>query len=132
LVQQLGERGTSRRDSVRVLNFIFEQVKQALARDEEVEFAGGKLTRVKKLSRHWELIGDEPMKPWTVDWELSPEGQEELLGPLKDEERAYLEAVWKAPAPEKVERRGRKRVSARSQRAIASRPPQCNAWPCAW
>jgi hypothetical protein len=32
-----------------------------------VEFAGGKLTRVKKLSRHWELIGDEPMKPWTAE-----------------------------------------------------------------
>ena len=99
----------SRRDSVRVLNFIFEQMKQALARDEEVEFAGGKLTRVKKLSRHWELLRDEPMNPWTVDWELSPEGQEQLFGPLAKEERAYLETVWKAPKPEKRERRGRKK-----------------------
>lgn len=43
LVKKLGERGLSRRDSVRVLNFLFSEMNLALARDEEVEFAGGKL-----------------------------------------------------------------------------------------
>lgn len=34
----------SRRDSLRVLNMLLRKMNKALARDEEVEFAGGKLT----------------------------------------------------------------------------------------
>jgi hypothetical protein len=45
------------------------------------------------------------MQPWTVEWELSPEGGEQLFGPLEDGERAYREAAWKAP---EREGRGRK------------------------
>lgn len=90
----------SRRDSVRVLKLLLKEMKRALARDEEVEFPGGKLRRVKNVSRHWELLDDEPMQPWTVDWELSPGGREQLIGRLGEEERAHLEATWEPPAPE--------------------------------
>ena len=47
LISKLGEHGLSRRRSLRVLNFIFEEMKRTLARDEEVEFPCGKLLRVK-------------------------------------------------------------------------------------
>lgn len=110
LEKQLGKRGLSRRRSVQVLNLMFEELKQALARNEEVEFAGGKLTRVKKLSRHWELLRDEPMKPWTVEWELSWEGWKQLFGSESAAEEAWRFVFWEAPAPEKrAKRKGRKR-----------------------
>ena len=47
LISKLREHDLSRRRSLRVLNFIFEEMKQALARDEEVGFPCGKLLRVK-------------------------------------------------------------------------------------
>ena len=50
----------SLRGAQRILNFILDEMKQALARDEVVEFPLGWLTQVKKISPHWELIGDEP------------------------------------------------------------------------
>ena len=52
--------GLSLRGAQRILNFILDEMKQALARDEVVEFPLGWLTQVKKISPHWELIGDEP------------------------------------------------------------------------
>ena len=67
LVKKLGEHGLSRRRSLRVLNHMFREINRALARGEEVEFAGGRLLRVDpaKLSRsryneenwfaHWRL-----------------------------------------------------------------------------
>ena len=79
---------------------------------EEVEFAYGKLVRVRKsFGRWWDVVDDWPAnrQPYTVEWELSPEGRELLLGPLEREEQAYREASWKAPAPEKRGRRDRKK-----------------------
>jgi hypothetical protein len=72
LIEQLGGHGLSRRRSLRVLNYMFKQIKRALARGEKVEFAGGRLLRVDpaKVNRsryneenwpaHWPL--------WTVIW----------------------------------------------------------------
>jgi hypothetical protein len=48
LVAQLRKRALSRRQAVRILNAIFKEMKRALSRGREVEFAGGKLKRVRK------------------------------------------------------------------------------------
>ncbi|WP_348263935.1 hypothetical protein P8935_05240 [Telmatobacter sp. DSM 110680] len=111
LEKKLVEIGLSRRRSVQVLNLLFKAMNQALARDEAVEFAGGKLTRVKKLSRHWELLDDEPMNPWTVEWELTREGWKQLFGAESAAEEEWRFTFWEAPAPEKRERRGRKKAA---------------------
>ena len=63
LAEKLRERGVSRRQAVRILNLIFAEMKQTLARGRPVEFPCGTLRRVRKVSRHWEIIGDEPMRP---------------------------------------------------------------------
>jgi len=39
-----------------------------------MEFSFGSLKRVKKLSKEWLRVGDEPMSPYTVEWELDEEG----------------------------------------------------------
>jgi hypothetical protein len=114
LKKKLIERGMSRRGALRMLSFIFEEMKRALARGEAVEFAGGKLVRVRKsFGQWWDRADDWPAhrQAYTVEWELSPPVQEQLCGPLEKEERAYLEAVWEAPEAEKRERRGRKKGS---------------------
>lgn len=81
LIGELRRRGLSRRRAKRILNFIFAEMSKALARDEAVEFPFGWLEREKKISRHWELIGDEPMKPYTVSHYTDQEGVA-LLGGL--------------------------------------------------
>ena len=43
LVSKLGERGVSRRLAVRILDLVFEEMSQALARGESVEFPFGYL-----------------------------------------------------------------------------------------
>ena len=50
LVDKLRERGLSRRDSVRVLNVILEEMAKALRRGERVEFPLGALRRVRHQS----------------------------------------------------------------------------------
>ena len=67
-------------------NEVFGEMNQALARGRPVEFPCGKLRRVKKVSRRWELIG---VKPYTVEWVPSWEGLKLFLG---REEAA--EAAW--------------------------------------
>ena len=105
------KRGMSRRDAVRMINFIFKELKRALARNDEVEFACGTLLRVRKSFGEWWGSHDWPahLQGYTVEWELSPAGEELLCGPLDEEERAYLEAIREPAAPEKRERRGRKK-----------------------
>lgn len=68
LIARLKGCGLSRRRAKRILNFVFEEMKHALARNEPVEFPPGWLVREKRISRHWELIRDEPMKPYTVEF----------------------------------------------------------------
>jgi hypothetical protein len=112
LTRNLMKRGMSRRDAVRTINFIFKELKRALARNEEVEFAGGRLVRVRKsFGKSWDEDDDWPahLQGHTVEWQLSPAGQELLCGPLDEEELAYLEAIRETPAAKKRERRGRKK-----------------------
>jgi nucleoid DNA-binding protein len=77
LVGKLREHGLSRRDAVRILNAIFDEMSKALARDEPVEFPFGVLV---KLSKRWEMMDDEPMKPDTVEHLLFAEGGQLLDG----------------------------------------------------
>jgi hypothetical protein len=52
----------------------------ALRRGEEVEFPFGQMRRVKHLSKRWLMMGDEPMKPYSVEHELDAEGERLLNG----------------------------------------------------
>jgi hypothetical protein len=108
LVKQLQKAGFSRRQSVDVITVILDQMITALRRGEAVEFPFGKLVRVRKsFGEWWDSLHDWPAnrEPYTVECELSPEGREQLNGPLGKEERACLKALWEAPAPEKGKRR---------------------------
>jgi hypothetical protein len=113
----IADLGLSRRQSVLVMNVMLEEMIAALKRGCEVEFPFGKLTRVKRhFGQWWDKFDDYPAhrQPWTVEFELSPAGQEQLFGPQEKAERAYLEAAWKPPAREKRERGGKKQRRVRS------------------
>jgi hypothetical protein len=53
-------------------------MKKALRRGRVVQFPFGSLKRVKKLSKEWLRVGDEPMSPYTVEHELDEEGERQL------------------------------------------------------
>lgn len=74
LAGKLREVGVSRRDAVRILNVVFREMGKALRRGKYVEFPFGHLKAVKKLSQRWEMLNDEPMRPYTVEHELDEEG----------------------------------------------------------
>ena len=77
LVEKLQERGLSRRQAVRILNEIFEEMSHALERGEDVEFPFGKLRRVKRhFGKRWEAVDDWPANrnPYTAEWELDEPG----------------------------------------------------------
>jgi hypothetical protein len=65
---------------VRIVNFIFAEMGKALKRGREVAFPFGRLKRVKKLSKEWLRVDDEPMSPYTAEWELDEEGDRQLNG----------------------------------------------------
>jgi len=70
LEKELVERGLSRRRSVQVLNLLLKEMKRALARDEAVVFAGGKLARARKsFGKRWDADDDWPAnrQGYTVD-----------------------------------------------------------------
>jgi hypothetical protein len=93
LIAQLKERGLSRRRSLRVLNHIFREIEQALARGEEVEFAGGRLLRAApwRLSRRWYNEEDWPADwpLWTVVWVPHWEMLLRCLGPEEAQKKAF-------------------------------------------
>ncbi len=83
LVVKLRERGLSKRDSVRILNFIFAAMAKTLKRGGVVPFPFGKLKRVKRhFHRWWDHVGDYPANrsPYTVEHELDEEGERLLNG----------------------------------------------------
>ena len=85
LVGKLRKRGLSRRDSVRILNFVLREMAQALKRDEPVEFPLGALRRVRhqrSKKRGWFLgkITTIYKRPYTVKHELDEEGYKLLNG----------------------------------------------------
>ena len=112
LVGKLKERGFSRRQSVLVLNIILDRMIYGLNRGWEVEFPFGKLTRIRKsFGQWWDAVDDWPAnrEPCAVEWELSREGWKQLFGAESAAEEEWRFAFWKAPEPEKRERRGRKK-----------------------
>jgi hypothetical protein len=83
LVAQLQKRGLSRRGALRVLNFIFAEMKKQLQRGRAVEFPFGKLKRVKKrFGKYWDDYDDWPAhrQPYSVEWELDEAGERLLNG----------------------------------------------------
>ena len=77
LVAELRKRGVSRRLAVRILNLVFREMSQALARGKEVEFPFGKLRRVRRhFSADWDRADDWPAnrQGYTVEWELNRAG----------------------------------------------------------
>ncbi|MGA8731604.1 MAG: hypothetical protein WB608_22790, partial [Terracidiphilus sp.] len=97
LEKGLAEQGHSRRCSVEILNAIFEAMIYGLKRGESVEFPFGKLTRARKqFGQWWDHADDWPAhrEPYEVKWQFSPEGEEQMRGPLEKGERAYLKAIW--------------------------------------
>jgi hypothetical protein len=80
LVGKLGEIGVSRRLAVRILKLVFEEMGLALRRGEYVEFPFGYLKAEKRLSRRWQAIGDEPMRPYFIDHFLDEAGKRLLEG----------------------------------------------------
>jgi len=84
---------------VRVLDLVFDEMRRELERGREVEFPFGCLKRVKRVSREWELIGDEPMKPYTVEHQLDAAGYKLLNGEGDPDELALItfERTGKVP-----------------------------------
>jgi len=85
LVGKLRELGLSRRDAVRTLNFVFDEMTQALRRGEKVEFPFGTLLQVRHQhakKRGWflEKIITIYKRPYTVKHELDEEGYKLLNG----------------------------------------------------
>jgi len=79
LIDKLRERGLSRRNSVRILNFVLDEMTQALRRGEKVEFPFGTLLRVRHQhakKRGWflEKIITIYKKPYSVKHELDEKG----------------------------------------------------------
>jgi hypothetical protein len=73
LVEKLQEQGLSRRDAVRILNFVIDEMVKALRRGEEVEFPFGKLKRVKRhFSKWWDEMDDTPANrsPYAIVYQL--------------------------------------------------------------
>ena len=73
LIQKLRERGVSHRAASLILNAMFREMAEALARDEEVDFGLGKLQRYRHprpRKRGWYLgrITTIYQKPYTVRW----------------------------------------------------------------
>lgn len=87
LVGMLRKRGLSRRDSVRILNLVIDEMTQALKRGEEVEFPFGTLRRVRhqhRKKRGWflEKIMTIYKKRYTVKHELDAKGYKLLNGKI--------------------------------------------------
>ncbi len=77
LVEKLQERGYSRRQAVRILDFVFREMSKALARGEDVEFPLGWLTRERRhFSDYWDDVDDWPAnrQGYTVEWYLDEAG----------------------------------------------------------
>jgi len=107
LVSDLGKHGVSRRLAVALLDFVFKEMRQALARNEEVEFPFGRLVRVKQVNRRWELAGDEPVNAYTVEHELDAAGYKLLPGEKDPAELAFLIREDRLRRPLKAPRTGK-------------------------
>lgn len=85
LVDKLRERGLSRRDSVSIVKFVFDEMAKALKRGELVEFPLGALRRVrhqrsKQRGRFLGKVRTIYKRRYTVKHELDEEGHNLLNG----------------------------------------------------
>jgi nucleoid DNA-binding protein len=83
IVRKLQERGLSRRQSVKILNSILDEVAAALARGEDVEFPLGSLKRVHhphKKTHGWFLGRNTTIykKPYTVALDVDARSEKML------------------------------------------------------
>ena len=79
MIDKLRQRGLSRRDSARIVRFVFDEMAEALKRGENVEFPLGTLRRVRHQRpkrRGWflERIMTIYKRPYTVKYELDEKG----------------------------------------------------------
>lgn len=82
LVVKLQERGCSRRQSVEILNTVFDEMSEALKRGKRVEFPFGYLVKV-PTEKYWQSklpMGERPRRPYTVVHELDATGNRLLNG----------------------------------------------------
>ena len=96
LVAKLRKLGLSRRESVRILNKVINEMTEALRRGEEVEFPFGTLQRVRHQhpkTRGWFLdrLTSTYKKPYTVKHELDEKGCK-LLDEKKEESGLYCKS----------------------------------------
>ena len=91
LIEKLREHGLSRRRSLRVLNHIFREIDRALARGEEVEFAGGRLVKLDPAalsrSNYDEQNWPAHWPNWKAVWVPTWERLKQLVGPEEAEAR---------------------------------------------
>ena len=98
IVRKLRERGLSRRDAVRILDFVLDEMSAALKRGEPVEFAAGTLKRVRHAHRQQEgrFLNRKTTiykKPYTVILEVSPAGWIPPKKATRQQER--LAELWR-------------------------------------
>lgn len=85
LVAKLQKRGCSRRQSVEILNTVFQEMSKALRRGKRVEFPFDYLEKV-HTENYWQSrlpMGERPRQPYTVVHELDTTGDRLLNGPEK-------------------------------------------------
>jgi hypothetical protein len=101
--------GMSRRGAKRVLDVVIDEMKQALAADEPVEFPFGWLQRACKESPRYEsILADEPMQPYKVKHFTDREGAD-LLQLRADERDCWSNFQPRAKTPPYTFRRRRPR-----------------------
>jgi nucleoid DNA-binding protein len=103
IVKKLRKRGLSRRDAVRILDAVLDEVAAALSRGEDVEFAFGSLKRVRHAHRQQQgLFLNRTTtiykKPCTVVLEVDADGEKLLNMTKKKHGRLKLPPRPK-PAP---------------------------------
>lgn len=102
IVGKLRERDFSRRDAVRCLNAVLDEIAAALSRGEDVEFPFGCLKRVRHAHRQQQgrfLNQDTTIykKPYTVILEVSPAG-EKLLNRKTELQERWAELMRRRPS----------------------------------
>ncbi|HTZ89249.1 MAG TPA: HU family DNA-binding protein [Alloacidobacterium sp.] len=102
IVKELRKRNLSRRDAVRILDFVLDEVSAALKRGEPVEFAVGTPKRVRHAHRQQEgrFLNQQTTiykKPYTVILEVSPAGWMPPKKTTRQQER--LAELWRTRPP---------------------------------
>jgi hypothetical protein len=60
---------------VRIVNLVFREMGVALRRGEYVEFPFGYVKAEKRVSQRWQAMGDEPMRPYFIEFVVDEQGE---------------------------------------------------------